>query len=282
MSIGSEFLSVSSLLKKILSNLGLKVENIKLPENIQISILSNSKIFSDNKKVRIQDNKINLNFQRLNKKEKQAILDYIKEIRESQEDYLFIERNSFETVQDIKKIKNDFKTIEKYKQVFLPDDFSVLESAVYIKHLQENNNRVKIPKLKQQIRNKFGERGNTICNLYSASYFNKLIFPLYEELSKSPDFTIDNFKSTFDKLIRDFPLAIFIHRLMSVSEIKQKIRDRIETNKNYGIKKAHIHGIGKTNCENIKQAIKELEEEKYEFSKSINEKNTIIIVTLDF
>ncbi len=276
-------MSAIDILRDVLSKLGIKVDTIKFPEHIQISFLNNNSFFSNNKKVIVEgNNKLYFNFPRLTRKEKQEVLSYVRALRESKDDYLLLEQKSNETVEDIDNAKSSFKTLEKYKDLFIPEDFFALESSIYIKHLQDTNRSSQIQKFKQQIRNRFGERGNTISNLYSAGYFDRLIFPLYDEMSKSSDFNPESFRTTFDKLVRDFPLAVFIHRLMQVSEIKEKIINRVETNKRYGVKKAHIHGIGRINCGNIKQAIKELEDENYKFSKSVNEKNTIIIVTLEF
>jgi hypothetical protein len=106
---------------------------------------------------------------------------------------------------------------------------------------------------------------------------------MYEDLSNSEN-GIEEFKLTFDKLIRDFPLAIFISHLMTTNEVNTIIKDKVVNNLKYGIKKLHIHGINQTNCNNIREAIRLLQEEdEITFTTTeMEEKNSIILVTLEF
>ena len=106
---------------------------------------------------------------------------------------------------------------------------------------------------------------------------------MYDDLSKK-DRGIGEFKLTFDKLIRDFPLAIFINHLMTIENVKMLIKNKITNNIKYGIKKLHIHGINETNCRNIREAIRLLQEEaEISFTATeFEEKNNIILVTLKF
>ena len=215
--------------------------------------------------------------------EKKEFLESMSRFRESKEDYLVMENTSYEVTQDIYKLDDGFAKVKKLKQVLTIEDYSALEDSVYIDYLSKNDRRNEIGKYKQQIIRKFGERGNIICNLYTAGYFHGIFLPLYNDLSKSEN-GVEEFKLTFDKLIRDFPLAIFISHLMNTEEVKTLIRDRISNNLKYGIKKLHIHGINKTNCNSIKDAIKLLKDEgEIKFTMpNIEEKNDIILITLEF
>ena len=70
---------------------------------------------------------------------------------------------------------------------------------------------------------------------------------------------------------------------MNLEDTKTLIKNRIIKNKKYGIKKLNIHGINKGNCDNIKEAIKILEDEKeIAFTKVMDEINDIIMVKLEF
>jgi len=247
------------------------------------NIVINFNILSGDKKYDIIENKyIILDPNKFSKEEIKELLEAIKSMRESDDDYLVMEKDTFATVQEISKI-NEFKQIEKLKPVLTVEDYQALEDSIYIDYLSKADRRKEIGKYKQQIIRRFGQGGNIICNLYTAGYFHSIFIPLYEDLSKK-DGGIDEFKSTFDKLIRDFPLAIFINHLMATDEVKTLIKNRILHNLKYGIKKLYVHGINKTNCKNIQDAIKLLDEE-HEISfkiTALEEKGDIILVTLEF
>lgn len=265
---------MSSLFKKFLTLLG--VEEIKLADKINIKILSG------NNKYEITKNVINLDYSKLSKEEKREFLESMKKLRES-DDYLVMENKSFEVVGELSKIDDGFNQIKKLKQILTVEDYSALEDSVYIDYLSKKDRREEIGRYKQQIIRQFGQRGNTICNLYTAGYFHGIFLPLYDDLSKK-DGGLEEFKLTFDKLIRDFPLAIFINHLMTTNDVKTLIKNKVTNNIKYGIKKLHIHGINETNCKNIREAIKILQEEA-EITFTITEseeKNSIILVTLEF
>ncbi|MBU6392105.1 MAG: hypothetical protein KGI00_01570 [Candidatus Micrarchaeota archaeon] len=265
------------LLKKFLATLGIK-NLVKLPEKIEINILNG------NRKHEITNNYTNLtiNLQALSPEENTAFAEYMRALKENNENYLVMEKKSYSVIQELHKINSDFKAIEKLQTILLPEDYGALEDAVYIKYLKDNRRFAEIYDRKKQIRYDYGERGNTITNLYTAGYFHDIFLPLYDELSKDPT-TLEEFKFIFDKLIRDFPLAVFINFHMGLDEVKNLIKDKILKNKKYGIDKLYIHGINKQNCDNIKEAIKILEEEgEITFTKNIEQISDILMVKLEF
>jgi len=267
-------LALGSFFRELFTRLGLK-----LPDNIEINI----NILSGNRKFEISGNKCILDPTKFSKEESEELLEDIKNMKESDEDYLVMENKSFDTAQEISKIDGGFEQIKKLKSVLTVEDYLALEDSVYIDYLSNVGRRDEIGKYKQQIIRRFGQRGNTICNLYTAGYFHSIFLPLYDDLSKK-DGGIEEFKHTFDKLIRDFPLAIFINHLMTTDEVKTLIKNKVLNNIKYGIKRLHIHGINETNCKNIREAIKLLQEEReISFTPTvIEEKDNIILVTLEF
>ena len=271
-------MNVASLLRQFLSTLGIK-DIAKLPERINIKVLS------DNKKHEITNNytTLNLNIETLSPEQNKAFAEYISALKSSKEqNYIAMESKSYSVIEELYKINPDFKAIGKLANVLLPEDYGALEDAVYIKYLGEKSRFSEISERKKQIRYEYGERGNTITNLYTAGYFHGIFLPLYDELLKDPN-NSDEFKLIFDRLIRDFPLAIFINTNMGLEEVKTTMKNKILKNQKYGIRKLHIHGINKQNCDNIKEAIRLLEEEKeIIFNKTVDEINNIILVKLEF
>ena len=271
-------LNVASFLRQFLSTLGIK-DIAKLPERINIKVLS------DNKKHEITNNytTLNLNIETLSPEQNKAFAEYISALKSSKEqNYIAMESKSYSVIEELYKINPDFKAIGKLANVLLPEDYGALEDAVYIKYLGEKSRFSEISERKKQIRYEYGERGNTITNLYTAGYFHGIFLPLYDELLKDPN-NSDEFKLIFDRLIRDFPLAIFINTNMGLEEVKTTMKNKILKNQKYGIRKLHIHGINKQNCDNIKEAIRLLEEEKeIIFNKTVDEINNIILVKLEF
>ena len=267
-------LEVPEFLKKFLSSLGIK-DLVKLPERIELKVLS------DNKKYEIT-NTFNINLDALSPEQNKAFAEYIQGLKNSKQDYLVIESKSYAVIEELYKINPNFKAVKKLEGALLPEDYSALEDAVYIEHLTETKNFKEIPERKRQIRYEYGERGNTITNLYTAGYFQGIFLPLYDDLLKDPN-NLDEFRLVFDKLIRDFPLAIFINRSMDLDLVKSTIKEKILRNQKYGIKKLHVHGINRQNCNNIKEAIRLMEEENaFPFTKTIDEIGDIIMVRLDF
>ncbi len=271
-------MNVASLLRQFLSTLGIK-DIAKLPERINIKVLS------DNKKHEITNNytTLNLNIETLSPEQNKAFAEYISALKSSKEqNYIAMESKSYSVIEELYKINPDFKAIGKLANVLLPEDYGALEDAVYIKYLGEKSRFSEISERKKQIRYEYGERGNTITNLYTAGYFHGIFLPLYDELLKDHN-NSDEFKLIFDRLIRDFPLAIFINTNMGLEEVKTTMKEKILKNQKYGIRKLHIHGINKQNCDNIKEAIRLLEDEKeIIFNKTVDEINNIILVKLEF
>lgn len=101
---------------------------------------------------------------------------------------------------------------------------------------------------------RFGERGKNICNLYTAGYFDSQIKPLYEEVGTSD---LLQFNQIYEQIVTESPYAVFIHAEMSVKNVGETVKQKMEISKKYGIKYLNIHGIGKDNVDKITILIKE-------------------------
>jgi len=169
-----------------------------------------------------------------------------------------------------KENKNN-QTLNFFKPIIPLEDFEALESSLYLREVFIKNGDVS--KLKQDIRKRFGDRGNTIANLCTAGYFEKFLLPLYNS-SK------ERFKELYEIIVAKSVLAIFIHSQMSQEQIPKDITNKLRISTKYGIKFIHIHGIGDYNINKIKECLGEQKEYFDFFQKEIYEKDNIIIVEL--
>jgi len=267
-------MSIKEAFKRLIGVLGNLLGNIKLPEHFHIhfSFLSNNKI--EYKKT---ENKLILDYSKLNSKQKLVITQVVKELLQG--DYIIFEEEANKIVKDIQKKDSKFEKIGFFKDKLLLSDYNALETSVYIQSVFEEGKD--ITKFKRQLIEKFGSRGNTICKLYGAGYFHNLIQPLYAQLSMEKSFVIDDFRKIFDRLIEEFPFAIFVNRTMNANDIIAEIENKIHKNKKYGIQSLNLHGINTVNVKNIRVAIEQLENKGKIKIKSVDEKDKMILVSIE-
>lgn len=130
------------------------------------------------------------------------------------------------------------------------EDLYSLKASLYIHKLFKEGKD--IHDLKKQLRYSNGQRGINICNLYSAGYFRTWIKPLYE--NSAPE----NFKESYEIVIVQSPFAIFVNADMTVANIEEQIKVKVNDSQLYGIKTVNVHGIGSDNINKIFEAIKNL------------------------
>lgn len=174
-----------------------------------------------------------------------------------------------------KKENTDNQILEFFKPIIPPFDYEALEASLYVRAAFKRHDEIN--KLKEDIRETFGVRGNTIANLCSAGYFENFFIPLY---NSSPD----KFESLYEDIVRNALIAVFVHKDMSEPQILEKIKDKLKLSKKYGIKFIHIHGISELNRSKILKSLKVLEKEEEMkdsfYVKILYNKESIIIVEL--
>lgn len=171
------------------------------------------------------------------------------------------------------KDKNFWPLLKFFKPIIPPKDYEALEASLFLR--REFEDRENITRYKENIRKKFGDRGNNIANLCSAGYFEEFLMPLYNSSKK-------RFEELYELIMEKSVVAVFVHGKMNEEEIPEEIEDKISISKKYGIDFLHIHGIGERNVDKIKNCIKEKKEYFTFFEKNIFEKDNIIIVELLF
>ena len=216
--------------------------------------------------------KLELYLDNIEEDKKKKIKEIIKESIEEGNQILEINTSEllYQLYQYNKENKNN-QILSFFKQIIPPEDFEALESALYLREVFLHNGDVS--KLKQDIRKRFGDRGNTIANLCTAGYFEKFLLPLYNS-SK------DRFNELYEIIVTKSVLAIFVHSGMSQEQIPIEITNKLGISMKYGIKFIHIHGIGIHNINKIKECLEEQKEYFNFFQKEIYEKDNIMIVEL--
>jgi hypothetical protein len=206
--------------------------------------------------------------------EKKNELDLI--IKESvQEGNKFLEKESLNLLKDLcnfqKNKGNDKKVLGFFHEAITKEDLEALEAALYLR--KKFLEKCDIRYLKQDIRTRFGDRGNHIANLCTAGYFENFFMPLYNS-------SRENFEKIYEVVVSKSAMAIFVNSQMNDIEIADKIKRKLEISKKYGLKFLHIHGIGELNIRTIRNCLEENKELFKFYDKDIFEKDSIIIVEL--
>lgn len=192
-----------------------------------------------------------------------------------QEGNKFLEKNSsllFKELCEFQKSKdNDKKVLDFFKNVLSEEDIEALECSLFLR--REFNKRKDVGYMKQDIRTRFGDRGNNIANLCTAGYFEKFFIPLYNS-SK------EDFYKIYELAVSKSVLALFVHSQMSEDEIAEDIKSKLEISQKYGLKFFHIHGIGEQNIKTIKKCIEQNKEIFEIYNRDIFEDKGIIVVEI--
>lgn len=110
-----------------------------------------------------------------------------------------------------------------FKPIVSSADYAALEASLFLR--SKFTARENVEKLKNDIRKRFGDRGNNISNLCTAGYFEEFLMPLYNS-SK------DSFKEQYEIIVSKAVLAVFVNRSMSPAEIKYQIIEKLQISKN--------------------------------------------------
>lgn len=205
------------------------------------------------------------------KKEKLKIIlkDYVAEGNK------FLEEKSsklFNELCEFQKHKgDDGRVLDFFSNILHKEDLEALECSLFLR--REFGKKKDVSHLKQDIRTRYGDRGNNIANLCTAGYFEKFFIPLYN--SSSADF-----KEIFELAVSKSVLALFVHTQMTEKEIAEEIKAKLNISKRYGLKFFHIHGIGEQNITNIKKCIEENKDFFNILNKEIFEDKGIIVVEI--
>lgn len=253
---------------KALFNIELNAPLINITKNSE----NNTKV--DNEYQYDEDSgKLNVFLDNLSPEKKEKLISII---QESVDDgNKFLEEKSSSLLKDLcsfqKNKGNDQKVLDFFENIIPRDDLEALESSLYLRRKFVEKKDIK--QLKQDIRTRYGDRGNNIANLSSAGYFENFLMPLYNSSQQ-------DFNKIYDVGVSKSAMAIFVHNQMNDEEIAKEIHNKLKISKKYGLKFLHIHGIGLRNIKTIKRCVDENKDLFNFYNKEIFEKEGIIIVEL--
>jgi len=252
---------------KALINVELNAPLVNITKNSDNNSLDNEYAFDE------ENGRLEIFFNRLSN-EKQKRLKLILKENFEEENKLLENKSSMllKELIEFQKTKGEDKgVLDFFKNIISNEDFEALESSLYLR--RKFLNREDVKHLKEDIRMRFGDRGNNIANLCTAGYFENFLMPLFNS-SKN------DFNKIYEVVVSRSAIAVFVHSQMNDSKISQEIRMKLELSKKYGIKFLHIHGIGENNIKIIKRCIEDKKELFNFYNKEIFEGEGIIIVEL--
>lgn len=189
--------------------------------------------------------------------ERQMLLDLVKSAFDKGE--VILKKNNAKILESYSKYskRNQDKGIIDFFQGSIPsDDLDALKASLYIRSEMKKGHP--IHGLKNDIREKYGERGANIANLCSADYFEDELMPLLNDATKQ------EFEEYYELAVGKKARALFVHSGMGVSEIKAEFNSMVAKGLKYHMKDFRIHGMGAVNVANLKSFFAEREKKEGE------------------
>lgn len=195
-----------------------------------------------------------INCHKLSKESKCLILEIIKYIHDN--GGLLWKESKKETLTNYTaflKKNSDKETLDFFSTILSERDLSALKLSLFIRSEAQAGRNIR--EYKEDIKNRFGERGTVIANLCSANYFENEFIPLYLQMLRG------EFIDYFEKVVSEKIRALFVHSGMSVKNIIDEIERMVSKGIKYHMDDFKIHGIGATNLTNINECVAELIEQ---------------------
>jgi hypothetical protein len=248
--------------------------------SVDVSNLKDIHFFSDNTKKEIYniDNRtININVNNISAKDIPQVQEAIRQAVNDQSDVLLEDKAKL-LVEDIgreENNKNNQDLITFFQGKLPQNDVDLLRASLYVKSVYDKD--LPIGDLKNNVINKYGDRGRHFVNLCTAGYFSSIFKPLYLEMEKDKEFSKEAYLKIFNKLMDQSPFAIFVYNQITPDELEKSVREKIKVNKKYGINYLNIHGIGESNINKIEKLLIKIRQELKEIPDVESSRNYIII-----
>lgn len=171
-------------------------------------------------------------------------------------------KTTLDTYSEYSRENANQTTLKFFESILDRDDFYALKMSLFIR--SEMSRGVPVSAYKNDIRERFGERGSNIANLCTAGYFEKEFIPLYNAVTK------EEFFEYYEIAVAKKARALFVHRGMGQDEMEDEFQKILERALRYHIKEFRIHGLGVQNVATLKQFFSEKEitpEDKFIFKK---------------
>jgi hypothetical protein len=131
------------------------------------------------------------------------------------------------------------KLIDIFIDKIPAEDLTVLKLSLYLRTEKEKGHS--IDQFKQEIWEKFGERGTYISNLCNSGYFE-------EDFAKAANVMTEiEFSNYYDSMVDKELKAIFVHSRLKAAAFRDKFEDTFLRARKYNISSFRIHGFGSWN-----------------------------------
>lgn len=234
--------------------------------DVDMSGLKEVRFFGDGNKtalVNIENKTININIEAKDLKDpekKKLLQNAIRSIVDDQEQPL-LQADASQVVTQLNEGDVYTPIYDFFKNKLPPQDVIILRASLYVRMLHDEGRSIE--RQKTDIVTRYGQHGANVCNLSTAGYFESHIKPMYEELAKRPDFTLEKFTSSYVAIVDNAPFALFVSRAQPLDLLVQMTIEKIIFNKSYGIRQLTIHTIGNDNIVKVKALLEKDEVKRY-------------------
>jgi len=225
-----------------------------------------------------------VNLQAVNPEKREALLDEAS--KQFQEQGEVLREDISEETDAIEADQSDphvQETLEFFDGIIYERHQSMLEAAVLLQKVAEQGRGFK--QRRQQIYNKFGQKGINVNNLCNSGYTHEdgYLRELYYEMEDSESYDARNFRDIFSEIVENTPFTVFVNRDQTAWNVAIEARNKIASQKRYRVEFdfVDIRGIGRRNIETINEAVSELEELIGEFDFEEQTKEYEIRVRID-
>lgn len=224
-----------------------------------------------------------LNLGGVSKEEKQEALELLaKSFKKG--DVLFLDDESKRLVDSVEAAESrdaQGNLVEFFRDKLKPRDWQILRTGLYIDFLLRQG--VPTREIRESVIKNHGTRGKNLLNLATAGHFESHIKPMYQELSKASDFTLDIFYDEFERILREMPFAIFVNNMTTAVQLTAMISERAEAAMAYSVdqRKIYVHAWG-PNVKTVETCLSNLGQ-KYKITASTRiEVIAIVDATIEF
>lgn len=155
----------------------------------------------------------------------------------------------------------DKEVLDFFEKLLPRDDYSALKMGLFIRDLMSTGKPIYA--YKQDIRDRFGERGANIANLCTAGYFEEEFMPFYKEYSSQ------EFKEYYELAVGKKARALFIHSMMTPEQVNDEFENILTRAMRFHMNDFRIHALGRSNVKAIKDFFSKKSEDEREYTWSV-------------
>lgn len=202
---------------------------------------------------------------------KEWFFSLLREIHESKE--ILWRRTRADLIESYEAYASDSSVdqdlLNYFEDILSRDDYDALKMSLFLRAELKAGHEVY--GLKDDIRNRFGERGSNIANLCTAEYFEE-----FQDMLKSE--TKEAFMEYYELTVTKRARALFIHKGMTQAEIKKQVLAMVSKARRYGMSEFHLHGRGKENLRRMEKLANQVDSgEEYTIRLVHNKPNLGIV-----